>query len=178
MSAKGPFGRRLGKGSRSRHVRFALIATASDPEAPCRDGPPADIALNRMGHINAVTDEFLSVLRRQQPDGCWSSSSSLIVTLAAGVAVVLDRRSKPDLRSVWDRLSPTVLFSSSVRVPTPLRRSLPERRPTFDRLSSTAMIVSPKINRYVSNDGEANENSQMSWGANALHRRLLTEGPL
>ena len=87
--------------------------------------------------------------------GASARSNGYAGRLGVEVAVVLDRRSNPDLRSVWDRLSPTVLFSSSVRVSTPLRRSLPERRPTFDRLLSTAMIVSPKINRYVNNDGEA-----------------------
>lgn len=64
-----------------------------------------------------------------------------------------DRLSKPDLRSTWERLSPT-LFSPSVRVSTPLRRSLPERRPMFDRLSSIAMIVSPTINRMGTRFGE------------------------
>ena len=87
--------------------------------------------------------------------------------------MVLDRRSKPDLRSVWDRLSPTVLLSSSVRVSTPFRRSLPERRPTSDRLSSTAMIVSPKINRYVCNDGEAYENRQLSWSLRGCQCRFI-----
>jgi hypothetical protein len=51
----------------------------------------------------------------------------------------LDRRSWPDLRSDVDRLSPTNLFCSSVRVSTPLRRSLRERRSKFDRLFSIAM---------------------------------------
>ena len=51
-----------------------------------------------------------------------------------------ERRSTPDLRSIPDRLSPIVFFSSSLRVSTPLRRSLPERRCwTFVRFSSFAM---------------------------------------
>jgi hypothetical protein len=66
----------------------------------------------------------------------------------AGAA--LDRRSKPDLRSIVDRLSPTTRFSSSVRVSTVLRRSLPERRPTFDRRSSIVIAVSPQLNRACS----------------------------
>ena len=46
---------------------------------------------------------------------------------------LLDRRSKPDLRSVAARLSPTNFFSSCVRVSTLPRLSLPERRFTLDR---------------------------------------------
>jgi hypothetical protein len=57
---------------------------------------------------------------------------------------LLERLSRPDRRSIVDRLSPTNLFSSSLRVPTPLRRSLPERRSLLDRLSSIAMVSTPK----------------------------------
>jgi hypothetical protein len=59
-----------------------------------------------------------------------------------------DRRSKPDLRSIPDRLSPTSFFSSSVRVSTPLRRSLPERRPSLARLNFMAMSLISKIASY------------------------------
>jgi hypothetical protein len=66
--------------------------------------------------------------------------------VAAGAA--FDRRSKPDLRSVVDRLSPTSLFSSSGRVSTRLRRSLPERRSRLNRLSSISMAISPRLNWF------------------------------
>jgi hypothetical protein len=56
---------------------------------------------------------------------------------------LIERLSRPDLRSTVERLSPTNLFSSSVRVSTPLRRSLPERRSVFDRFSSIAMVFAP-----------------------------------
>jgi hypothetical protein len=66
---------------------------------------------------------------------------------------VFDRRSNPDLRSIADRLSPTTLFSSSVRLSTPLRRSLPERRP--DRLSSIAIAISQFEGKMLRLDEEA-----------------------
>ena len=53
-----------------------------------------------------------------------------------------DRRSKPDLRSVAERRSPSSFLSSWVRLSVPLRRSLSERRSTLDRLF-IAMAVSP-----------------------------------
>jgi hypothetical protein len=57
---------------------------------------------------------------------------------------VTRRLSKPDLRSIVDRLSPISPFSSAVRGSTPLRRSLSKRRPAFERLSSIAIAISPK----------------------------------
>jgi hypothetical protein len=76
--------------------------------------------------------------------------------LAAAVAArLIERLSRPDLRSTVERLSPTNLFSSSVRVSTPLRRSLPERRPTFDRFSSIAMAFAPNSRRCPRFDKQA-----------------------
>jgi hypothetical protein len=54
----------------------------------------------------------------------------------------LARLSRPDLRSIVERLSPTNFFSSSVRVSTPRRRSLPER--VRDRFLSIATFFRSK----------------------------------
>jgi hypothetical protein len=54
-----------------------------------------------------------------------------------------DRRSKPDRRSVFERLSPCNRFFSSDRVSTPLRRSLPKRLSAPVRLSSSFIDASP-----------------------------------
>jgi hypothetical protein len=56
-----------------------------------------------------------------------------------------DRRSKPDRRSVFERLSPCNRFFSSDRVSTPLRRSLPERLSVQVRLSSSLIDASPAV---------------------------------
>jgi hypothetical protein len=56
-----------------------------------------------------------------------------------------DRRSKPDRRSVFERLSPCNRFFSSDRVSTPLRRSLPERLSVPVRLSSSLIDASPAV---------------------------------
>jgi hypothetical protein len=61
---------------------------------------------------------------------------------------LLERLSRPDLRSIVERLSPTDLFSSSLRVSTPLRRSLLERRSTFNRFSSIAIVAAPDNERW------------------------------
>jgi hypothetical protein len=57
-----------------------------------------------------------------------------------------DRRSKPDRRFRFRRLSPTNRISLSDRVSTPLRRSLPERLSPLSRLPSSLIAASPLLN--------------------------------
>jgi len=68
-----------------------------------------------------------------------------------GWPAVLDQRSDADLRSIPDRLL-VRLFSSSVRVSTPLRRSFPERRSRPLRLSSIVMGRSSASSIMQQND--------------------------
>jgi len=60
-------------------------------------------------------------------------------------ALLLDPRSKPDRRSLFERRSPLNRRSSSDRVSTLLRRSLPDRRPALNRLSSMIIATSPLV---------------------------------
>jgi hypothetical protein len=62
---------------------------------------------------------------------------------------VFGRRSNPERRFQFNRLSPTNLFSSSDRVSAPLRRSLPERLSPFSRLSSSPIAPSPLLNHLL-----------------------------
>jgi len=81
----------------------------------------------------------------------WQGNQTVRLTLRRRVVQDLfeslcigsDRRSKPDRRSAFERLSPCKSFSCSDLMSTPLRRSLPERLLRPLRLSSLLMDTSP-----------------------------------
>ena len=70
------------------------------------------------------------------------------VVLVKALAAAFNRRSKPDRRSLPDRLSPCIRFCSSDRVSTLQRRSQPARLWRLDRLLSSPMGVPPIVFFY------------------------------
>jgi hypothetical protein len=74
---------------------------------------------------------------------CLPSRDSGVQGLSRSLRIGCDRRSKPDRRSLFERLSPCDSASSSDRVSAPLRRSLPERLSKSLRLSWSLMDASP-----------------------------------
>ncbi len=70
------------------------------------------------------------------------------VVLVKALAAVFNRRSKPDRRSLPDRLSPCIRACSSDRVSTLQRRSRPARLSRLDRLPCSPMDASPIVTFY------------------------------
>ena len=85
----------------------------------------------------SADEERVSLKRRE------NSTISALSVAVLGEPPALDRRSKPDRRSLFDRRSPCSRFSSPDRESTPLRRSFSARLSKPDRRLSSAIAVPP-----------------------------------
>jgi hypothetical protein len=98
----------------------------------------------RRRHVRLTADRVRPSTARRT-DAQTTRNHVRVQDLFRSLCIGSDRRSKPDRRSVFERLSPCNRFFSSDRVSTPLRRSLPERLSVPVRLSSSLIDASPAV---------------------------------